>query len=144
MARSRVLTSADLVGDALQGEMWSGRPFEAVQLDASTIALWPAKTPAEPRAAFVPLPAWLSAPRELALDDLPPRVQLHVEGAGAARQPTDERVAGEEEGMLAVTPSTAATAAAAAAALEIPARERKRKRKAAALTAALWREIAII
>ena len=135
VARSRVLTSADLVGDALQGEMWSGRPFEAVQLDASTIALWPAKTPAEPRAAFVPLPAWLSAPRELALDDLPPRVQLHVEGAGAARQPTDERVAGEEEGMLAVTPSTAATAAAAAAALEIPARERKRKRTAAALTA---------
>ena len=152
VARSRVLTSADLVGDALQGGMWSGRPFEEVQLDASTIALWPAKTPAEPRAAFVPLPAWLSAPHELALDDLPPRVQLRrsemeateraamsgaaVEGAGAARQPTDFRRMRElEEGMLAVAPSTAARAAAAAAALEIPARERKRKKTAEALTA---------
>jgi len=139
VARSRVLTSAAVVGDVLQGA-WGGRPFEAVQFDARTIALWPAKPRAGPRPAFVPLPAWLSAPRELALDAgiLPPRVQLrrspasaeaegmaaceraaHLigaadEGAGAARQRTDEeavRAAGEEEG---------------------PEREPKRKRTAAA------------
>ena len=75
-----------VVGDALQGA-WSGRPFEAVQLDASTIALWPAKPRTEPRPAFVPLPAWLSAPRELALvDGLPPRVQLR--GSPARRRRT--------------------------------------------------------
>jgi len=162
LARSRVLTSADVVGDALQGA-WGGRPFEAVQLDASTIALWPAKPRTEPRPAVVPLPAWLSAPRELALDadGLPPRVQLrrspasaeaegmaaseraaHLigaadEGAGAARQRTDEeaaRAAGGEEGME-VTPSTAAAAAAAGAASERPKRKPKRKKTAAALTA---------
>ena len=158
VARSRVLTSAAVVGDALQGA-WGGRPFEAVQLDASTIALWPAKPRTELRPAFVPLPAWLSAPRELALVDglLPPRVQLRrspplpsapvmeaaeteaaepEEGAGAARQRTDEEVAravgSEEEGME-VTPSTAATApppVAAAAGLGRGAgitRDRKRK-----------------
>ncbi|KOO31877.1 hypothetical protein Ctob_015837 [Chrysochromulina tobinii] len=84
VARSRVLTSAAVVGDVLQGA-WGGRPFEAVQLDASTIALWPAKPRAGPRPAFVPLPAWLSAPRELALDAgiLPPRVQLRRSPASA-------------------------------------------------------------
>ena len=52
-----------------------------------TIALWPAKLRAEPRPAFVPLPAWLSAPRELALvDGLPPRVQLR--GSPARRRRT--------------------------------------------------------
>jgi hypothetical protein len=160
VARSRVLTSTAVVGDALQGA-WGGRPFEAVQLDASTIALWPAKPRAGPRPAFVPLPAWLSAPRELALDAgvvLPPRVQLRrspplptapvveaaemeaaepEEGAGAARQRTDEEVAravgSEEEGMEA-TPSTAATAPVAAAAAAGLGRgtgiTRDRKRKA--------------
>ena len=174
VARSRVLTSAAVVGDALQGA-WGGRPFEAVQLDASTIALWPAKPRAGPRPAFVPLPAWLSAPRELALDAgvvLPPRVQLRrspplptapvveaaemeaaepEEGAGAARQRTDEEVAravgSEEEGME-VTPSTAATAAVAAAAAgserqtrNLP--NRKRKKTAAALTADEARAVAV-
>jgi hypothetical protein len=171
VARSRVLTSADVVGDALQGA-WGGRPFEAVQLDASTIALWPAKPRAGPRPAFVPLPAWLSAPRELALDAgvLPPRVQLrrspasaeaegtaaseraaHLigaadEGAGAARQRTDEeaaRAAGGEEGME-VTPSAAAIAAAAAgAALErSPERKPKRKKRTTGLTADEARAVA--
>lgn len=81
VARSRILTSAAVVGDALQGT-WGGRPFEAVQLDARTTALWPAKLRAEPRPDFVPLPA--GTPHELQLvDGLPARVQLRRSPANA-------------------------------------------------------------
>jgi hypothetical protein len=82
VARSRVLTSAAVVGDALQGP-WGGQPFEAVTLDARTTALWPAKLRAEPRPDFAPLPA--GTPRELELvGGLPARVQLRRSPAKAA------------------------------------------------------------